>query len=155
MPLSDENTDITIRPVAAGDLKQLVCLIQYLAACHGEFSSATTDSLKRDLFGWSPSVRGFVAARGSLLIGYALYFPVYNVQRAERGMDLTHLFVLDEERGLGIGSRLIAAVRAEARSHACGYVAIGTHGQNVAAQAFYERRFGAGAVTGPRYRVAV
>lgn len=153
--MTEDHPEIAIRPIAAGDLKQLACLIQYLAAFHGELSAATTDSLKRDLFGWSPCIRGFVAARGTLLVGYALYFPVYNAQRAERGMDLTHLFVLDEERGNGIGSALIGAVRAEARSHACGFVTIGTHQENVSAQAYYQRRFGTGTMSGPKYRVAI
>lgn len=155
MPVSDGNTEVVIRPVASGDLGQLTCLIAYLAAHHGEISVASTDSLKRDLFGWSPCIRGYVAARGPLLIGYALYFPVYNAQRAERGMDLTHLFVLQEERDQGIGGRLIAAVQKEARSHGCGFVTLRTQTGNAAAQGFYERRFGAGAVGGPQYRLPV
>ena len=155
MSVSEGNPEVVIRPVASGDLRQLARLIEYLAAHHGEISVASTDSLKRDLFGWSPCIRGHVAARGPLLIGYALYFPVYNAQRAERGMDLTHLFVLQEERGAGIGSQLIAAVRSEAKSHGCGFVAIGTHSENLPAQRYYERRFGAGAISGPKYRLSV
>lgn len=155
MPLSGETPEISIRPVASGDLVQLAALIGDLAACHGEIATTTVDSLKRDLFGWSRCLDGFVAARERQLVGYALYFPVCNVQRAERGLDLTHLYVVGNERGHGVGSRLITAVEAEARSRACGYVSIGTATTNFAAQHFYARRFGKGQTRGPNFRVAV
>ncbi|MCA0424539.1 MAG: GNAT family N-acetyltransferase [Proteobacteria bacterium] len=155
MPLSGDLTDITIRPVVSGDLAQLAALIRDLAAYHGEEAATTVDSLKRDLFGWSRCLDGFVATKERELVGYALFYPIYNVQRAERGLDLTHLFVSGNERGQGIGSRLIKAVEAEAKSRACAFVAIGTASENFAAQHFYARRFGKGRQSGPRYRLAV
>lgn len=155
MSIQEKCSNLSIRPVESGDLNQLVHLIAELAACHGDAAVATVDTLKRDLFGWSRCLHGVVADEDRQLVGYALYFPVCNVQRAERGLDLTHLYVVSHARGRGIGSRLIDAVAAEARSRACAFVAIGTAAENRIAQNFYAKRFGAGRLPGPRFRVAV
>ncbi|HEY4199886.1 MAG TPA: GNAT family N-acetyltransferase [Devosiaceae bacterium] len=129
----------SIRAAQPADTPVLLAMIADLAAHHGD--TATTDALllAADLFGDRPWATAFVAEDLSGLTGYAVLCPLYRAQFGQRGMNLHHLFVKLEKRGMGIGSSLIQASLDYARAQRCSYFMIGAASENLAAQAFYER----------------
>lgn len=143
---------VSIRPAEICDVSQLHQMIHALARHHGDVPSVSQAELHRDLF-TSPSwAKALVAEQATRLIGYAILVPLWRAQTASRVVDLHHLFVAQSQRGQGIGTRLIAAARTEARALGAKSLTIGTMPDNARAQAFYAN-LGMTALpqSGPRY----
>ena len=131
--------DFIIRPAALPDLPALLVLVEALTRHHGDEPKVTPDSLARDFFGAEPWFRVLVAELGRLVVGYAALLPRARLGFGQRGLDLHHLFVAERQRRLGIGAALVTASVELARSLDCDYMIIGTHPDNVLAQAYYPR----------------
>lgn len=128
---------LTIRALRRADLPGVLAMLQALTRHHGDVPRATVDTLSRDLFDKDRPARGLVACGGPDLLGYALLAPLLRAQYGQRGMDLHHLFVVENARGRGIGRALIAAAQDAARTFGASYLSVGTHPDNPAAAQVY------------------
>ncbi|MGE0679561.1 MAG: N-acetyltransferase family protein [Candidatus Binatia bacterium] len=107
-------TAITIRPATPNDVGVILEFIQGLAAFEHEPDAvkATTDDLLRDGFGEQPKFEVLIAERGKIPIGFALFFPTYSTWEGRAGIHLEDIFVIEEERGTGVGYKLMTALAA-------------------------------------------
>jgi ribosomal protein S18 acetylase RimI-like enzyme len=129
--------EVTIRPVRAADLPEVITLIAALAVHHQDSATLTLSALERDVLGPNPWVTLLVAQTEGRVQGYVALCPLAQVQYGMRGMDIHHLYVAAHLRGTGIGGRLIAHATAAATAMGCAYVTVGTYPENAAAQRLY------------------
>lgn len=133
---------LVIRRADEADIPVLHSMVLALSAYHSDESSLTIEALARDVLGEHPWAIVFLAERDGVAVGYMALNPLVRLATGRRGMELQHLFVAEEARGTGIGSRLVEAGAEIARSMHCSYFVVGTHENNVPAQQFYlARRF--------------
>ena len=131
---------ISIRKARKTDAEQFVGLVLGLA----EFeklappSEAGRRRLVDDVFR-KKKANLFVAAKGSELVGYALYFYTYSSFVARPSLYLEDLFVLPEHRRDGVGFSVFRRCVDEAMSKGCGRMEWAVLGWNVKAIKFYER----------------
>ena len=130
---------VQIRAVARGDLAVLLDMVVALTEHHGDMARVTLASLERDFCGPAAWYHGLVAVQDAKVLGYAAALPLGRLGYGARGLDLHHLFVQPQARGLGIGRALVRGVEDLGRRLDCSYVIIGTHPDNMAAQAYYQR----------------
>ena len=131
--------NVILRPAARPDLPELLGLVEALTRHHDDAPKVTLDSLSRDFFGVEPWFRVVVAEVAGVVVGYAALLPRARLGFGQRGLDLHHLFVAQGHRRRGIGASLVAAAVDLARDLDCDYMVIGTHPDNVQAQAYYPR----------------
>lgn len=130
-----------VRPIERHDLAVVSGLIARLAQHHGDKPAIDIAQLEADLFASTPWLHGLVVERFGFVVGYALMIPRYRAQLTQRGLDLHHLFVLENSRGRGLGRQLVSSVLDYARETNCAFLLVGTAVDNGRAQDFY-RSFG-------------
>ena len=113
---------ITIQPATPDDIPAILALIRELAEYEklSDRVSATTDSLRRDLFGPRPYAEVLIGRLNGQPVGYALYFHSYSTFLAKPGIYLEDVFVQPSARGVGIGKALFCAVAKVAQDRECG-----------------------------------
>ncbi len=126
-----------IRPADLSDVPALRQMIHALARHHGDRPAMSQAQLHRDLFGPTPMGKALVADAAGTLQGYALLCTHWRAHTGERSVDLHHLYVAPNARGMGIGRALIQAAGARARQAGAIKLTIGTDPQNTSAQAYY------------------
>lgn len=139
-----------IRPLQDADLPHVLQMIHALAAHHGDCAPVSEADLRRDALGPHPWVHVLVA-QGE---GYCALHGQAQLQFGVRGMEVHHLFVEPSARGCGVGRALMAAAQGHAQALGCRYLTVGTHRDNLAAQAMY-RAIGFDQMdhAGPRFRI--
>ena len=143
---------LRIRAVERGDLAVLLAMVVALTQHHDDTARVTIESLEQDFFGPVVWYHGLVAMQGAEVVGYAAALPLGRLGYGERGLDLHHVYVQPALRRLGVGRALVSGVEELGRDLGCSYVIIGTHPDNVAAQAYYQHLgFGPHASTGKRF----
>jgi ribosomal protein S18 acetylase RimI-like enzyme len=132
--------DYVIRSAERGDAEVLISLARELIVHEGD-SVEHFDGARfiEDAFGASPQFSVLVAARGSELLGYALFHDAYEPSHAARGVYLCDLYVRPSFRRLGIGQALIARVARDGAARGRSYVWWVAREANDAARAFYRR----------------
>jgi GNAT superfamily N-acetyltransferase len=143
---------VHVRAVERGDLPALLAMVVALTQHHGDVARVTLESLERDFFGPVAWYHGLVAVQDAKVVGYAAALTLGRLGYGARGLDLHHLFVRPDTRLLGVGRALVQGVEDLGRNLGCSYVIIGTHPENVAAQAYYQHLgYGPHASTGKRF----
>jgi ribosomal protein S18 acetylase RimI-like enzyme len=134
---------VHVREAVPADTETIAALAHALSLEEGHPAPGLRgQDVRAEGFGANPRFRVLLAERNGQPAGYALYFPAYDTDHAERGLYLQDLYVVPEARRLGAGRALMAAVaRACAADGGC-YVFWNARPQNRAALAFY-RRIGA------------
>ena len=156
MERTPQKSTVEIRDANQTDLPQLKRMVQALAVHHNDIPQITLETLKRDIFGATPWIYVIVAEAEGKAVGYAALCPLIQLQMGLRGVDMHHLFVETGLRGQGIGKQLIAGAMQKARDLSCSQMCVGTHPDNLSAQAVYlacgfERRDS----THPKFRIAL
>ncbi|MGH6948946.1 MAG: GNAT family N-acetyltransferase [Kiloniellales bacterium] len=129
---------IAIRAAARKDAGSLARLCAALSAHEGESAPAfTAETVLRDGFGPNRAFELLVAETAGRLVGYALFYPVFDTQTAARGIHIGDLFVAAEARHRGVGRALMAAVARRARAAGGQFIAWNALAGNREAQAFY------------------
>ncbi len=129
-----------IRPATEDDLARLDAALRALSADLGDRHRATAEGLRAAGFGASPAFRAMLALDGETTIGAAVFSPLYSTTRGFPGAYVSDLWVAAPARGTGLGARLLAAVRDEARAlWGAGFLRLAVYEDNPRAVAFYER----------------
>ena len=145
-----------IRPMAPRDTGAVLEMIGALAAFHADAADIDEATLTMMAFGPIPCLKVLVAEGEAGLIGYAALMPTARLHFGKVGLEMHHLFVKPRVRGAGVGRALIAACKAEGLRRGCHYISVGTHPDNDAAGAFYEKRgFERHVMTAPRFRIGL
>jgi len=96
----------------------------------------------RDGFGPKAAFAGLVAECEGKVVGYLLFHPGYDTDRAIRLLHIVDLFVEESSRGKGVGQLLMRAVTEEGRREGSSALVWTVYTRNEMARRFYER-FGA------------
>lgn len=130
---------IEVRPVADGDFFAWLDLYEKYAAF---YDTQLTDQKALLLWSWltAPDHEedGLVAVDDGRIVGLAHIREFARPLEGDRGLFLDDLFVLDEERGKGVGRTLIEAVRDRAAERGLGVVQWITARDNDTAQQVYD-----------------
>jgi len=81
----------------------------------------------------------FVAREEEELVGFATLYFTYSTLRASKIVLLNDLFVKENRRGCGIGTKLFNTCYQYAAQHGYPSMTLETHKQNINAQKFYEK----------------
>ncbi len=130
---------IEIRPVKDGDFFAWLDLYTKYAEF---YETELTDQRALVLWSWLTDAEheelGYVAIDGDRIVGLAHVREFARPLEGDRGLYLDDLYVLEDERGKGIGRQLIAAVRSLAEERRLGVVQWITAADNAAAQRVYD-----------------
>jgi GNAT superfamily N-acetyltransferase len=133
--------DVSIRPVAEGDLPELVELIREHARY--ERAAEPRPDLQTALTAWlfvpRPRIRVLLAVQGEALVGYASWSLEASTWQAAEYAHLDCLFLRESTRGRGFGFLLMRAVEADARLAGAGELQWQTPEWNDSAIRFYRR----------------
>jgi GNAT superfamily N-acetyltransferase len=131
---------ITVRSATPDDVGVILEFIKGLAAFERVPGAvkATTDDLLRDGFGEQPKFEVLIAERGEIPVGFALFFPTYSTWEGRAGIYLEDIFVIEEERGTGVGYKLMTALAALAVDRGCARLELSVLHWNPARK-FYHR----------------
>lgn len=101
---------IAVRQATAADAPDIVRLARALSLSDGgRPSQLTVEAFREDGFGANPAFHVLVGEIDGVLVGYALYFPGYDSDRATRGVYLSDLYVDRAYRRRGVGRALMRA----------------------------------------------
>ena len=147
---------IHLRIAEQEDVATIDTLLRALSEDLNDQHLATIDALRQSGFGKHPAYHAQIAFRteNNTPMGIALYSPLFSTTTGGAGLYLSDLWVAPEQRGTGLGSRLIAAAASDAaeRWQAC-FVKLPVYADNLAAIAFYDRLGFATSKSSERYRV--
>ena len=132
---------VTIRAGERTDVAVIAELIRGLARyerLEGEVSM-TEARLEATLFGTRPYAETLIAESDGKPVGFALFFHNYSTFLDKPGIYLEDLFVLETQRGAGIGKKLLARLAAIAVERDCGRLEWAVLDWNKDAIGFYER----------------
>lgn len=121
MQPAGKNT-FTIRKAVKEDVQLILDLIKKLAEYErlSHEVVATPADLDRYLFGDEKVAEVVIGYEGELPVGFALFFHNFSTFLGKPGIYLEDLFVLEEHRGKGYGTKLLAHLAAIAIERNCG-----------------------------------
>ena len=129
---------ITVRQASLTDLDAMVPLFDRYRQFYGRASDlAAAREFLRARFDHGESVL-FIAHEGSTPVGFTQLYPSFSSVSLARIFVLNDLFVHEQGRRKGVGSKLISAAVEFARSQGAIRLTLSTATTNTAAQAFYE-----------------
>ena len=134
-------SEVRVRPARPEDASTIVRFIQGLAEFEREPLSSvkvTEAEIVRDGFGPTPRFESLIAELSGEPVGFALFFMNYSTWEGTAGIYVEDLFVLQEERGHGVGRALMASVAAIAGERGSARVELSVLDWNPS-RAFYER----------------
>jgi GNAT superfamily N-acetyltransferase len=99
----------------------------------------TEELLAASLFGKRPYAEVLLAEDDGLAVGFALFFHNFSTFLGRPGIYLEDLFVLPEQRGLGVGRMLLVRLARLAVERGCGRLEWAVLDWNRDAIGFYER----------------
>ena len=132
---------MVLRPATEADVPTLLELIHGIAEYErlSHEVEATDDLLRTHGFGRRPVYEAILAERGGRAVGFALYFFTFSTFKARPTLYLEDLFVRPEERGRGIGRRLLVRLARVAVERECGRMEWSVLDWNTPAREFYFR----------------
>ena len=132
---------LAIRPAAAADVPTIALLIRALSQYEKleQEVTMTEDKLRASMFGPRPYAEAVLAEDDGQAVGFALFFHNYSTFLAQPGLYLEDLYVLDSQRGKGVGKALLAHLAKIAVERGCGRMEWAVLDWNVDAIGFYER----------------
>lgn len=131
--------DIICRAASRVDADKLAVLIHDLAAYHGDVATVTPDQLREHGFGSKRRYHAVVAEISEEIIGYALFYVIFNAIYSMVIIDLHHLYVEQSCRRGGVGRALLAEVAKWADDEGCNRIRVGVKPDNASGIAFYRR----------------
>jgi ribosomal protein S18 acetylase RimI-like enzyme len=127
-----------IRDAQPADAETIASLAHALSLEEGHPAPALqARHVRAEGFGARARFRVLIAERDGQPVGYAVFFPAYNTDHAERGLYLQDLYVVPEARRQGAGRALMAAVARACEAEGGCYVFWNARPENRAGLAFY------------------
>ena len=121
-----DTLDARVRPATKDDVPRLIELIVELARYErAEHEALATEAqLHEALFGPQPAVHALVAERepGGEVVGCAIWFLNFSTWLGLHGIYLEDLFVVEHERGTGLGKALLQSLAKIAEHNGLGRV---------------------------------
>jgi ribosomal protein S18 acetylase RimI-like enzyme len=132
------NVEVSIRSGEPRDVDSVLALMRQLSQQEGleQYFQLTNDTLNRACFGVPRRIELIVAQTEGRIVGYATCMFQFSPWLGRDYLFLDDLYVSDDVRGLGIGSRLMRQVGALALEHGVG-VRWHVELENRPAQKFY------------------
>ena len=129
-----------IRPATEQDADLILWFIKGLADYEklAHEVEASTDDLKKHLFGPSPKAEVLIGEFEEEPVGFALFFHNFSTFLGKPGIYLEDLFVIPEMRGRGFGKALLASLARLAMDRDCGRLEWAVLDWNQPAIDFYE-----------------
>ena len=131
----------SIRFAERGDAKTIHAMITALAVATDD--KHRVKSTPRDFaahgFGADALFEALIAERGGGPVGLCVFFFSFSTWLGEPGIYIQDLYVRDEERGRGLGLRLLSAAAAHGLGRRASHLRLSVHSQNSAARSFYDR----------------
>ncbi|XP_069104051.1 thialysine N-epsilon-acetyltransferase-like [Argopecten irradians] len=139
--------EYTIRPAVAGDCEEILRLRQEMSVYNRNPSlQMTADRLRKDGFGewkWFECIvvedKKMRAQDQTFLWGYALYFYIYTTSIG-RTIFLEDIFLSEQYRGSGVGSKLFSQVAQIGLAQDCQILKWEVYNWNTASIEFYKKR---------------
>lgn len=133
------NDGLCIRPATGTDAEAMLPLIRSHAAYEHGRAIVSEAALRLALDGTPAPLAAWIAIQGGELVGYASATVNFSTWTGRPFLHLDCLFVRDNCRSLGIGVRLLAAVRTHAAEREFGEIQWQTPDWNEDAIRFYRR----------------
>jgi len=118
----ESGSNFSIRKAEKTDIPLVLVFIKKLAEYERLLHevAATEDDLERYLFGREKVAEVLIGYEGEQPVGFALFFHNFSTFLGKPGIYLEDLFVLEEHRGKGYGTKLLARLAALALERNCG-----------------------------------
>ncbi len=129
-----------IRPATPADVAHIMGMIHELAVFEKlEHQVVATDALLHEgLFGAKPSCEAIVGEADGDVVAYALFFHNFSTFLTKKGLYLEDLYVRQDRRGKGYGSRMLKHLARIAVERDCGRFEWSVLDWNMPAIKFYE-----------------
>jgi GNAT superfamily N-acetyltransferase len=123
-PIKKTSSTPTIQPAIESDIPAIHDFITKLAEYEklSHEMIATKAQLKKHLFGPKPVAEAIMAKLNKKPVGFALFFTTFSTFSGLPGLWLEDLFVLEENRGAGIGKAFLRTVASIALQRKYGQV---------------------------------
>lgn len=131
----NQDVDLTIRDAEAADAEALAGLMTEL----GYKTRGSEMQMRLEMIGKDPHYRTFVAVREGKVCGMIGTFWRYSYEYNNPSGRIMALVVSEQERGGGIGRRLIAAAENDFAQKNIRRIAVNTRFERKDAHKFYER----------------
>ena len=102
--------EITIRPLEEKDRQQILEMMRTFYSSEAVFSNGSEEIFNTDIdncIGDNPYIEGYVFEDNSNIQGYAMLAKSYSTEFGKSCIWIEDIYVKDEYRGLGIGSRFL------------------------------------------------
>jgi len=132
---------VNVRAAARADIPLLLHFLRLLAEFDGYPSSvsAKPEDLERHMFGAVRCCHAVIAELSGKPVAFATYHFTFSTFSAQPGLWLDDLFVLEEQRGTGIGTTLLTHLTSIAVDEGCCRLNWIVNQSNDRGIAFYER----------------
>ena len=114
----DVMSDLIVRRATADDVPVLAALIDGFAKGHPAECHARSAEILRDaLFGGEPIAHVLLAEKNATAVGFGAWRKAYDLFWSMFGGDGLGLYVIPDQRGVGVGLCIVAAICADIREH--------------------------------------
>lgn len=147
--------NINIRPLSSDDKSVLSLLLNALAD-YEKLDRPTADAIERifkDALTSPSRINIFLGEADSKPVGYLIILETYSSFLAKPTLYIEDLFILEEYRNIGLGSKLFDLARDEAKKRNCGRLEWQVLTWNQLAIDFYERKGGTRMTDWTTYRL--
>jgi GNAT superfamily N-acetyltransferase len=139
--MPNKETAVTLQKVTAETMQDFLGLIDKLAEYEHlpHPDEEAKERLRRDCLATNPRYHAYIGAVNGRPVAYVIYFFTYSSFLALPTLFLEDIFVFEEYRRQGAGSKMFAFMKEVARQEGCGSIEFSVLKWNRSAQAFYER----------------
>lgn len=131
---------IAVREAVPGDGERVAALVAALAASEGKPPAGfSAEDFRCDGFGPAARFACLVAERDGAIVGYASYYPAYDMATPSHGLHLLDLYVEPQARRSGIASALLRALAERCRRCGSRWISLHVLPGNPGARTFYAR----------------
>lgn len=132
-------SDLLIREAEGADLEIVAAMLRKL----GHHVGAKPKVTAQDLADFGPLGRRhfeiLLAERNGEILGILLYSILFSAWRGRPGIFVSDIYVEDEARGMGLGTRLMRAAVAREAPRGCAYLKLDVDKENEAGLGFYRK----------------